>query len=269
MSTYNEINPGGCVRLQCKNKVIVRQSVIGGRKVMICLPLMAETKTGLRLQAQEATSMKPDLVEWRVDAYEGVESTASSLEALEDLRRQIGAIPLIFTFRIHSQGGVNKIAQADRLDLIKTAIQSGHVDIVDVEMCNEPAFIEAVRTQSKDSGAKVIFSYHDFQSTPEEDFIYDKLKQAQTMGADIAKLAVMPNGYDDVLRLLNATLRARTQGVQIPMVTMAMGDQGGITRIAGGLFGSDITFATGKEASAPGQIPIDRLRGAMDVVYGS
>lgn len=255
------------MRLQSKNKVTVRQTVIGGPKVLICLPLMAETKTGLLRQAQEAISMKPDLVEWRVDAYEGVESTASSLEVLEDLRRQIGSIPLIFTCRIYSEGGVKKIAQADRLDLIKAAVQSGHVDIVDVEMCNEPAFMEAVRTQSKDCGAKVIFSYHDFQSTPEEDFIYDKLKQAQAMGADIAKLAVMPKGYDDVLRLLNATLRARTKGVQIPMVTMAMGDRGGVTRIAGGLFGSDITFAFDKDASAPGQIPIERLRGAMDVVY--
>jgi 3-dehydroquinate dehydratase I len=50
-------------------------------------------------------------------------------------------------------------------------------------------------------------------------------------------------------------------------VTMAMGALGGISRIAGGLFGSDITFAMGEDASAPGQIPIDRLRQAMEVVY--
>ena len=48
---------------------------------------------------------------------------------------------------------------------------------------------------------------------------------------------------------------------------MAMGAVGGVTRIAGGLFGSDMTFAMGRDATAPGQLPIDRLRTAMAVVY--
>jgi 3-dehydroquinate dehydratase-1 len=92
--------------------------------------------------------------------------------------------------------------------------------------------------------------------------------QAQDMGADIAKLAVMPKNYTDVLTLLGATLRARTGAVKVPIVTMSMGPEGGVTRLAGGLFGSDITFAIGKEASAPGQIPIGALRQAMAVLYG-
>jgi 3-dehydroquinate dehydratase-1 len=48
---------------------------------------------------------------------------------------------------------------------------------------------------------------------------------------------------------------------------MSMGPEGGLTRVAGGLFGSDLTFAIGKEASAPGQIPIGELRQAMTVLY--
>ena len=83
------------------------------------------------------------------------------------------------------------------------------------------------------------------------------------MGADIAKVAVMPKNYKDVLVLLNATLKARTEHLEIPIITMSMGPEGGVTRLAGGLFGSDLTFAIGKEASAPGQIPIGELRQAM------
>ena len=48
---------------------------------------------------------------------------------------------------------------------------------------------------------------------------------------------------------------------------VAMGAEGGVTRLAGGLFGTDITFAIGKTASAPGQIPIGPLRQAMAVLY--
>ena len=87
------------------------------------------------------------------------------------------------------------------------------------------------------------------------------------MGAHIAKAAVMPNSQRDVLVLLNATLKARTEALQIPIITMSMGKLGIVTRIAGGLFGSDITFAAGKEASSPGQIPIGKLRAAMATLY--
>ena len=100
-----------------------------------------------------------------------------------------------------------------------------------------------------------------------EAFIYDKLLEAQEKGADIAKMAVMPKNYADVLTLLGATLKARTGAVNIPIITMSMGPEGGVTRVAGGLFGSDLTFAIGKESSAPGQIPISDLRQAMAVLY--
>jgi 3-dehydroquinate dehydratase-1 len=37
--------------------------------------------------------------------------------------------------------------------------------------------------------------------------------------------------------------------------------------LAGGLFGSDITFAIGKAASAPGQIPIKDMKLGMNLLY--
>lgn len=255
------------MRLQSKKKVNVRHITIGGKKVLICLPLMAEDKSSLLQQAEEMSSLNPDLLEWRVDGYDGVERISEAVETLEALRMKIGPVPLIFTCRIDSEGGFKKLPQEHRLDLINTAIRSGHADIVDVEMCNEAPFIDSVKAESVAQGTKLIFSHHDFENTPEEAYIYDKLKQAQSLGADIAKMAVMPHGFEDVLTLLNATLRARNHGVRIPIVTMAMGARGSVTRIAGGLFGSDITFAMGKAPTAPGQIHIDRLRCAMGVMY--
>jgi 3-dehydroquinate dehydratase I len=255
------------VRLQSKNKVNIRNITIGGRKVLICLPLMAEDRSSLLQQTEEMTSLKPDLLEWRIDGYDGVDNISDAVETLEALRKLIGPVPLIFTCRSSLEGGVKKLPQEHRLNLIQAAIRSGHVDIVDVEMCNEPAFIDSVIAASDARGIKRILSYHDFDRTPEETYIYDKLKLAQSLGADIAKMAVMPHDYEDVLTLLNATLRARNHGVHIPIVTMAMGARGSVTRIAGGLFGSDITFAMGKATTAPGQIRIERLRCAMNAIY--
>ena len=255
------------MRLQSEIKVTVKDKVIGGADPLICLPLVAKEKSDLLIQAEELKQLTPDLLEWRIDAYDQVEDISACLEALNTLKVAMGSIPLIFTCRIHTEGGFKKINQDTRLNLIKTLIQSGQLDIVDVEMCNEPDFIAAVKETAKEFETKLIFSHHNFVDTPDENFIHDKLVQAQEMGADIAKIAVMPKNYADVLTLLSATLKARTGAVKVPIVTMSMGPEGGVTRLAGGLFGSDITFAIGKESSAPGQISIGDLRKAMAVLY--
>ena len=218
-------------------------------------------------QAEALKQLDPDLVEWRIDGYENVEDIDDSLEVLKALREKIGNIPLIFTCRIDAEGGFRQIGAGTRLRLIQTAIGSGLLDLADVEMCNETSFIEDVKDAARQNEARLIFSYHNFEKTPDEAFIIDKLVQAQQMGADIAKVAVMPKDYSDVLVLLSATLKARTEYLRIPIITMSMGPEGGVTRLAGGLFGSDLTFAIGKEASAPGQIPIEALRQVMKVLY--
>jgi 3-dehydroquinate dehydratase-1 len=255
------------MRIESDIKVTVKDKVIGGSDPLICLPLVASDKSDLLAQALELKQLNPDLLEWRIDGYEAIKDQSSCLEALQVLQDTVGPIPLIFTCRIHSEGGFKEIPQEARLGLITASIASGGIDLVDIELCNAPSFIDTVKKVARENGTKLILSYHNFTETPDENAIHDKLLQAQAMGADIAKLAVMPQNYADVLTLLGATLKARTGTVKVPIVTMSMGPEGGVTRLAGGLFGSDITFAIGKEASAPGQIPIGKLRQAMAVLY--
>lgn len=257
------------MRRQSEIPVTVKNRVIGGKVPLICLPLVAGGKSDLLQQAAELKELSPDLLEWRIDGYGAMEDVDACVEALKALQAAVGSIPLIFTCRIHSEGGFKKASQAARLSLITAAIAAGGVDIVDIEMCNEPSFIESVKNIAKAHGTKLILSYHNFTTTPDTNTLHDKLLQAQVMGGDIAKIAVMPTDYADVLTLLGATLKARTGAVKVPMVTMSMGTEGVLTRVAGGLFGSDITFAMGGCVSAPGQIPIEALRQAMRAFYPS
>lgn len=47
---------------------------------------------------------------------------------------------------------------------------------------------------------------------------------------------------------------------------MAMGGLGAVTRLGGGPFGSSATFATVGPASAPGQLPAEGVRGALELL---
>lgn len=255
------------MRQQSAVQVKVRGAVIGGPKPLICLPMVGDTKEKILEEAADLVARQPDLLEWRADAYDQVENIETSLSCLQELREIIGNIPLIYTCRIDVEGGFKKITRENRLEIYIAVMKSGDVDIIDTELCNEKDFIKVIRQQARANDVKLILSHHNFEKTPSEPFIYAKLIEAQLAGADISKLAAMPKNYGDVLTLLNATNRARNEAVQIPIVTMSMGPEGAISRLAGGLFGSDITFALGMQASAPGQIPIKELRSGMSLLY--
>jgi 3-dehydroquinate dehydratase-1 len=254
------------MRLPCSRPVEVRGRQIGGTAPLICLPLVAAQTSDLLCQADALLPLCPDLLEWRIDSDDHVDNIAACVKTLQSLRAIIGNIPLIFTCRIDTEGGFRRLSRNHRLNLIQKAIASGLVDIVDFELCNDNPFIRNVIDAAAAHSVKLIGSFHDFEKTPDEADLLEKLALAQRIGADIAKAAVMPSNYRDVLVLLSATLKAR-ETLEIPIVTMAMAQPGVVTRIAGGLFGSDITFAAGKQVSAPGQIPIGALRQAMALLY--
>lgn len=138
------------------------------------------------------------------------------------------------------------------------------VDIIDCELLYEKE-LATLRQVSKEYGVRMIMSYHNFDSTPRKEEIVQKIMKAESYGADIAKVAVMPNSPQDLLVLFNATQEAQTR-LSIPIITMSMGGLGVITRIAGWLFGSAVTFAVGQNSSAPGQVPIEELKEVLHIV---
>lgn len=257
------------MRQQSKVQINVRGLVLGGSKPAICLPLVGDSRIKVLEEAEALEGLRPDLLEWRIDGYENVEDIPDCLSLLKEMRTIIGDIPLIFTCRIDQEGGMRTIAREDRLNLVCAAMESGDIDILDVELCNGRDFIDSVKKQAVKCNVKLVLSYHNFTETPSEAFIYSKLAAAQEAGADIAKLAAMPQNYDDVLTLLRATLKARNEVIDGPIVTMSMGEEGGLSRLAGGLYGSDVTFAVGMRSSAPGQIPIEDLKMGMSLLYSS
>jgi 3-dehydroquinate dehydratase-1 len=140
------------------------------------------------------------------------------------------------------------------------------VDIVDLELASDPEFLAPLLHTARESGVKVILAMHDFTRTPATEELLGKIAAMEARGADIAKLAVMPKSAEDVMRLFQVIIAARKQHPGLPLAIMSMGALGSITRVAGFLYGSDMAFAVGKEASAPGQIPIEDARRLADLL---
>lgn len=248
------------MRIESKIKFKVGKETIGGPYPLICLPLVAKNLAELEQEAAQIVSLSPDMIEWRVDHFSGYEDLNTTLSALTALRKKIGTIPLLFTCRNVSEGGCCDLSPDQLLKLNLTAAASKQIDLLDTEVSNGIDLIAPIKEQCLRSEAKLVLSYHNFNDTPEKKNIIDRLRMAQDLGGDIAKIAVMPNHPGDVLTLLNATHTARIQKVDIPIITISMGQLGAMSRIVGGFFGSDVTFAVGRKSSAPGQIPIEDLR---------
>ena len=88
-------------------------------------------------------------------------------------------------------------------------------------------------------------------------------------GADVVKLAVMPQNMWDVLHLLEETNRFHENHPDHPLITMSMGAKGGISRVSGEFFGSCVTFGAGGQASAPGQLPVKQLEEILHILHQS
>ena len=117
-------------------------------------------------------------------------------------------------------------------------------------------------------GVRVVCSSHDFDKTPPRQEMVDRLCRMQALGADIAKLAVMPRSRQDVAALLAATAEMAELHPQTPVITMSMGALGQISRMAGGTFGSAATFAAAGSASAPGQPTLEDVRAMLALLEG-
>jgi 3-dehydroquinate dehydratase-1 len=242
------------------------QPLAAGRLPAVCAPLVARTRDALRSEAAAVAAKRPDLLEWRVDFFERIADTGEVLAAATALRDAAAGIPILFTRRSQREGGqAIAIGEPQVLALYEAAIASGCVDLADFEMDNAPEHVAQVREMTRRAGVPLVLSFHDFRRTPADDALAARFAQAQRLGADVAKVAVMPQSMEDVQRLLAATLRASRE-LAIPVITMSMGGLGAVSRICGGVFGSALTFAVGAAPSAPGQIAIEDVRAALDVL---
>jgi 3-dehydroquinate dehydratase-1 len=258
------------MRIFAKEGISLSGKMIGeGDRPLVCTPVIGKTRELILMELTTVLEKKPDLIEWRVDFFEGITDLNKVVSLAKQIVANTGDIPVIFTLRSNVEGGNNiPLSREDVFEIIATVCNDTNIAYVDYELSNPPEQIKSLRQITAETNTKIIASFHDFNLTPDKNFLLGKLLEAKEYGADVAKIAVMPNSLEDVLTLLGVTLEAN-KTVDIPIITVSMGTYGVASRLFGGVFGSAVTFAVGQDSSAPGQIPIEELRTVLNVVQKS
>jgi 3-dehydroquinate dehydratase/shikimate dehydrogenase len=156
--------------------------------------------------------------------------------------------PLLFTCRSAGEGGGWNDTDTRRRMTLLEAVKRGF-EYVDVEYQSD--FLDVIIEKS---GHGLVLSYHDLQGTPADlDGLYFRMC---AKGADIVKIAVTPRSVADVGRLLDFAARMARGGGK-PVIAIAMGPMGLITRVVAGRYAAPFTFAAAAKGveAAPGQLP--------------
>lgn len=243
--------------------------IAGGKFPLICAPLVGRTHELVMAELAIVLPKKPDVLEWRVDYHEHIGDPAAIITTAKAIKKAAGSIPLLFTRRSVIEGG-EKIALHENqvMALYGAVCESRCIDLIDYEMANDLPNILRIRDAAKAHDIKLVLSFHNFSHTPGLESLVQKFLAAEQLGADVAKVAVMPRDLDDVLTLLTAT-REASKKLRIPLISMSMGPLGAVTRLIGGVFGSSLSFAVGASSSAPGQVPIEDLNTVLSVLQKS
>ena len=235
--------------------VNVRKVKFGEGMPKICIPITDADLAGLKNSVSAILSSPFDFVEWRADFYQNVQKPEICSQAMTLLRKELGEAPILFTIRTSLEMGKLEISTEAYVKANLYVINSGLVDLVDVELSRGETAVKTLVEAAHQKGVKIVMSRHDFAQTPAKEVIIKDLCTMQNLGADIAKFAVMPKTERDVLTMLDATLTMKEEHNSTPVITMSMGHFGMVSRVCGQLVGSCVTFGTAGKASAPGQLP--------------
>lgn len=243
-------------------EIEVRNLILGRGRPKICVPVAGKDREEISRQADLAKEACPDLVEWRGDDFENLGQLESVRDMAGLLREKMPQIPLLFTVRTEEEGGNFQKSVKDYVKILEQASCIPEIDLIDVEIMKKGMDGENLIRKIHQGGKKTVLSNHHFEGTPDPDEMRKILRIMDQAGGDFRKLAVMPTCPADVINLMKVTEEAGRG--EWPVITMAMGQLGKITRIAGILTGSCVTFASAGKASAPGQMKVEEVRKMMN-----
>lgn len=217
--------------------------------------------SAVRLMAEAA------LIEVRVDLI-GDPAVIESLLGESSVARRV-----VLTIRRADEGGAWDGDEDERISLYER-LGLCHPAWIDVEFAawqrsaniRQKLLLVAERSGSLSGAAGrprsgLILSSHDLSGTPGDEALAARLTAIRAAGPAVAKIVTTARDGRDAVRVLSLLAREAARG---PLIALAMGPAGVLTRVLAPKFGAWGNFATlepGTE-SAPGQMSLRELREA-------
>lgn len=264
-------------------KFTVKNCCFGDGIPKICVSITGRTKEEILEQGRyiltEAKSLERkiladrprlDVVEFRADFYDNVCDQSELSALMSELRMLFSDRLLLFTYRTEEEGGELRHDRAESMlfDIYDWVLEEAIVDLIDIELMSGNYRVVRQAAKAHEKGIGVIISNHDFDKTPHNTDLMERFRNMQLLGGDLLKISVMPKNEFDVKRLMELTEnifygRLHEEEIIKPVITMAMGDLGRISRISGKQTGSAMTFAAVGQESAPGQPDLEEMFRAL------
>ena len=247
--------------------VDIRGCRIGEGRPKVILPIVERAEAAILEKAAQFSTLQADCVEWRVDHFDDARTPGAVARCLAKLRVILKDKLLLVTFRTQAEGGQVALSPAEYRQFLELVLDTDCADLLDIEFFTAGADLPLLVEQAHTAGVPVVCSSHDFHKTPPRAELVHRMVAMQQAGADLPKLAVMPQSRTDVLELLAATAEMADLHPETPVITMSMGALGAVSRLAGEAFGSAMTFANPGQASAPGQVSLDIVNEVLDALH--
>ncbi len=252
--------------MQMMKTVNAGNLIIGEGMPKIAVPVVAANTEEAKAQGDIIMRSPADLVELRVDYFDDIRDADAVSGLVSAMKETVPGRPFLFTVRTVEEGGLAELTASEYTAVCCAGIETGQIDLIDIEYSMGGEVVSAIRECAGKHGVATVFSCHDFQGTPAADLIKETIHSMAEAGADIAKMAVMPEEDGDTLTLLQASAALKKE-LEIPFILIAMGEKGMISRVGGEVFGSAVTFAQTGIASAPGQMNADDLDRMLRVLH--
>jgi len=164
-------------------------------------------------------------------------------------------IPLIATCRIAHSSSMH---EAERK--LRTAIEAG-AKYVDIEVEAPAPMGKRLRRIARDCGTTLIRSFHDFDGTPDKDFLEEMIARCKSFGAELIKIVTTAGCREDVQRVMSLYGLVPEGG----LVAFCMGEAGYDSRLDCLKMGSPFSYACldGQSFTAPGQWTVDSMYEAV------
>lgn len=177
--------------------------------------------------------------------------------------------PLVATYRVAGAPSLKEfnVAWEKALRLMSMAVEAG-ARYVDVDLAAPVNISKYFQKLCHRTGTELIRSLHDFEKTPDLEFLQQVAARCFRYGADVAKIvttAVKENDCDEIEALYTASAPEGQDYPRTRLIAFAMGEAGRGTRIECLRRGAPFSYGALDEPAADGQIPLVEMH---DKVYG-